>query len=183
MSVETFPVNWRITFVVSSSRHHRLIKNRFEFSAPKYYDFISHRQRGEKRRKEKETETAEMYFETSEKLNGTFPFPHLKGRVFEIPWGGAHIIVVSSYATTFFTRIYHHTTVTLTFVLSLHALFRAFWSLFKNNRIRCLARPCHQENIVSVLAFFMSWPALLRLASRFRLVRNSSWRVTWKSLA
>ncbi|CAL6410975.1 unnamed protein product [Bathycoccus prasinos] len=42
----------------------------FEFSAPKYYDFISHRQRGEKRRKEKETETAEMYFETSEKLNG-----------------------------------------------------------------------------------------------------------------
>ncbi|CAL6415812.1 unnamed protein product [Bathycoccus prasinos] len=42
----------------------------FEFSAPKYYDFTSHRQRGEKRRKERETETAEMYFETSEKLNG-----------------------------------------------------------------------------------------------------------------
>jgi hypothetical protein len=87
-----------------------------------------------------------MYFETSEKLNGTFPFPHLKGRVFEIPWGGAHIIVVSSYATTFFTRIYHHTTVTLTFVLSLHALFRAFWSLLKNNRITFPARDESDES-------------------------------------
>jgi hypothetical protein len=55
-----------------------------------------------------------MYFETSEKLNGTFPLSPRKGRGFEIPWGGAHIIVSSSYATIFFTRIYHHTTVTLT---------------------------------------------------------------------
>jgi hypothetical protein len=56
-----------------------------------------------------------MYFETSEKLNGTFAFfSPRKGRGFEIPGGGAHIIVTSSYATIFFTRIYHTTSMTLT---------------------------------------------------------------------
>ena len=51
-------------------------------------------------------------------------------------------------ATIFFTRIYHHTTVTLTFVLlSLHkALFRAFWSVLKNNRITFPARDESDES-------------------------------------
>jgi hypothetical protein len=69
-----------------------------------------------------------MYFETSEKLNGTFAFfSPGKGRGFEIPGGGAHIIVTSSYATIFFTRIYHTTTVTLTVcIITARAFFARF---------------------------------------------------------
>ena len=44
-------------------------KNRFEFAAPKYYDFVSHNSAEGKKNRSKETETAEMYFE-SEKPSG-----------------------------------------------------------------------------------------------------------------
>jgi hypothetical protein len=44
-------------------------KNRFEFAAPKYYDFVSHNSAEGKKNRTKETETAEMYFE-SEKPSG-----------------------------------------------------------------------------------------------------------------
>jgi len=46
-----------------------LPKNRFEFAAPKYYDFVSHNSAEGKKNRSKETETAEMYFE-SEKPSG-----------------------------------------------------------------------------------------------------------------
>ena len=43
--------------------------NRFEFSAPRYYDFVSH-SKNTKTRAKKDAKTAEMYFE-SEKPRGT----------------------------------------------------------------------------------------------------------------
>ena len=44
-------------------------KHRFEFSAPRYYDFVSH-SKNTKTRAKKDAKTAEMYFE-SEKPRGT----------------------------------------------------------------------------------------------------------------
>lgn len=86
-----------------------------------------------------------MYFETSEKLNGTFPCLLFPQREEFLKFHGGGCTHSSSRSDDFFTRIYH-TTVTLTFVLSLHALFRAFWSLFKNNRITFPARDESDES-------------------------------------
>ena len=144
-------------FLLTHKSSHRLIKrnNRFEFSAPKYYDFTSHfcqRKRGEKeeRRKEKETETAEMYFETSEKLNGTFS-PCRKGRGFEIPRGGAHIIwsfLLTRRDDFFYEDISHHQydTHSLYYYHCTNRAFHAFWSLLKNNRITFPARDESDES-------------------------------------
>ena len=44
-------------------------KIRFEFAAPKYYDFVSHNSAEGKKNRTKESERAEMYFE-SEKPSG-----------------------------------------------------------------------------------------------------------------
>lgn len=144
-------------FLLTHKSSHRLIKrnNRFEFSAPKYYDFTSHfcqRKRGEKeRRKEKETETAEMYFETSEKLNGTFS-PEREEEVLKFLRGGAHIIW--SFLRTrrddfFYEDISHHQYDTHSLYYYYHCTnraFHAFWSLLKNNRITFPARDESDES-------------------------------------
>lgn len=141
-------------FLLTHKSSHRLIKrnNRFEFSAPKYYDFTSHfcqRTKGEKeRRKEKETETAEMYFETSEKLNGTFS-PESREEVLKFLRGGAHIIW--SFLRTrrddfFYEDISHHHRDTHSLYYHCTRVFRAFWSLLKNNRITFPARDESDES-------------------------------------
>ena len=142
-------------FLLTHKSSHRLIKrnNRFEFSAPKYYDFTSHfcqRKRGEKeRRKEKETETAEMYFETSEKLNGTFS-PEREEEVLKFLRGGAHIIwsFLRTRRDDFFYEDIssHHQYDTHSLYYHCTRVFRAFWSLFKNNRITFPARDESDES-------------------------------------
>lgn len=92
-----------------------------------------------------------MYFETSEKLNGTFAFfSPRKGRGFEIPGGGAHII--SSLLRTrddfFYEDISHHHYDTHSLYYHCKTrVFRMFWSLLKNNnRITFPARDESDES-------------------------------------
>ena len=139
-------------FLLTHKSSHRLIKNnRFEFSAPKYYDFTSHfcQRKGEKeRRKEKETETAEMYFETSEKLNGTFS-PE-REEVLKFLIKGAHIIwsFLRTRDDFFYEDISHHQydTHSLYYYHCTNRVFHAFWSLLKNNRITFPARDESDES-------------------------------------
>ena len=70
------PVASRIVHHHHHHHHHHLPfanplfqTNRFEFSAPRYYDFVSH-SKNTKTRAKKDAKTAEMYFE-SEKPRGT----------------------------------------------------------------------------------------------------------------
>ena len=55
--------------------------NRFEFSAPRYYDFVSH-SKHTKTRAKKDAKTAEMYFE-SEKPRGTTTTSRAKSIIIE----------------------------------------------------------------------------------------------------
>jgi hypothetical protein len=139
-----------VLFPLTHKSSHRLIKNnRFEFSAPKYYDFTSHfcQRKGEKekRRKEKETETAEMYFETSEKLNGAF-----SPEVLKFLRKGAHIIwsFLRTRDDFFYEDISHHQydTHSLYYYHCTNRVFHAFWSVLKNNRITFPARDESDES-------------------------------------
>ena len=56
-------------------------QNRFEFSAPRYYDFVSH-SKHTKTRANKDAKTAEMYFE-SEKPRGTTTTSRAKSIIIE----------------------------------------------------------------------------------------------------
>ena len=91
-----------------------------------------------------------MYFETSEKLNGTFS-PCRKGRGFEIPRGGAHIIwsfLLTRRDDFFYEDISHHQydTHSLYYYHCTNRAFHAFWSLLKNNRITFPARDESDES-------------------------------------
>lgn len=89
-----------------------------------------------------------MYFETSEKLNGTFAFfSPRKGRVFEIPEGGCtHYRRLFLRDDFFYEDISHHHRYTHTLYYHCTRVLRAFWSLFKNNRITFPARDESDES-------------------------------------
>ena len=91
-----------------------------------------------------------MYFETSEKLNGTFS-PEREEEVLKFLRGGAHIIW--SFLRTrrddfFYEDISHHQydTHSLYYYHCTNRVFHAFWSLLKNNRITFPARDESDES-------------------------------------
>lgn len=92
-----------------------------------------------------------MYFETSEKLNGTFS-PESREEVLKFLRGGAHIIW--SFLRTrrddfFYEDISHHQYDTHSLYYYYHCTnraFHAFWSLLKNNRITFPARDESDES-------------------------------------
>ena len=83
----------RVIFIVHHHHHHHhhhhlpfanplfQTHNRFEFSAPRYYDFVSH-SKNTKTRAKKDAKTAEMYFE-SEKPRGTTTTSRAKSIIIE----------------------------------------------------------------------------------------------------
>ena len=92
-----------------------------------------------------------MYFETSEKLNGTFS-PESREEVLKFLRGGAHIIwsfLLTRRDDFFYEDISHHHYDTHSLYYFYHCTnraFHAFWSLLKNNRITFPARDESDES-------------------------------------